>query len=91
MVGIHATMCLEAVMERVDSVVTGEAEGIVGEMISCDRDFYSMTRILRRVWTSLWQGRKPLINLVGNFSYRNNLRLNRKAYADFKSYVKAGV
>ena len=37
-----------------------------------------------------WQGRKPLINLVGNFSYRNNLRLNRKAYADFKSYVKAG-
>ena len=30
-----------------------------------------------RVW-------KPLISLVGNFSYRNNLRLNRRAYADFK-------
>jgi hypothetical protein len=29
--------------------------------------------------------------LVGNFSYRNNCRLNRKAYADFESYVKAGV
>jgi len=41
-------------------------------------------------WERLVQGRKPLINLVGNFSYRNNLRLNRKAYADFKSYVKAG-
>jgi len=26
--GIHATMCLEEVMERADSVVTGEAEGI---------------------------------------------------------------
>ena len=26
--GIHATMCIEEVMERVDSVVTGEAEGI---------------------------------------------------------------
>jgi radical SAM superfamily enzyme YgiQ (UPF0313 family) len=26
--GIHATMCLEEVMERVDSVVTGEAEGV---------------------------------------------------------------
>ena len=26
--GIHATMCLDEVMERVDSVVTGEAEGI---------------------------------------------------------------
>ena len=66
-------------------------DGIIGEMTSCDRDFYSMPRILRRVWSSLWQSRKPLISLVGNFSYRNNLRLNRKAYADFKSYVKAGV
>jgi len=26
--GIHATMCLEEVMERVDAVVTGEAEGV---------------------------------------------------------------
>jgi radical SAM superfamily enzyme YgiQ (UPF0313 family) len=58
-------------------------EGIIGEMISCDRDFYSMPRILRRVWSSLWQRRKPLISLVGNLSYRNNLRLNRKAYAGF--------
>ncbi len=61
-------------------------EGIIGEMISCDRDFYSMPRVLRRVWGSLWQRRKPLISLVGNFSYRNNLRLNCKAYADFKRY-----
>ncbi|GAF92880.1 unnamed protein product, partial [marine sediment metagenome] len=61
-------------------------EGIIGEMISCDRDFYSMQRILRRVWSSLWQRRKPLISLVGNLSYRSNLRLNCKAYADFKRY-----
>jgi radical SAM superfamily enzyme YgiQ (UPF0313 family) len=59
-------------------------EGIIEEMISCDRDFYSMPRILRRVWSSLWQRRKPLISLVGNFSYRNNIRLNCKAYPDFK-------
>ena len=64
-------------------------DGIIAEMISCDRDFYSMPRILRRVWSSLWQRRKPLISLVGNFSYRNNLRLNRKAYADFKSESKS--
>ena len=63
-------------------------EGIIDEMIACDRDFYSMRRILGRVWSSLWRRRKPLISLVGNLSYRNNLRLNRKAYADFKSYVK---
>jgi radical SAM superfamily enzyme YgiQ (UPF0313 family) len=66
-------------------------EDIIEEMISCNRDFYAIPRILRRVWSSLWQRRKPLISLVGNFSYRNNLRLNLKAYADFKSYVKAGV
>ena len=90
--GIHATMCLDEVMERVDSVVTGEAEGvwpqvledamhgylkrrydgglaeisavplarykllsldgIIQEMISCNRNFYSMPRILRRVCSS---------------------------------------
>ena len=33
----------------------------------------------------------PRPDLVGNFSYRNNLRLNRKAYADFKSSVGAGI
>jgi hypothetical protein len=59
-------------------------DGIIEEMLSCDRDFYSMPRIVRRVWSNLWQQRKPLISLVGNLSYRSNLRLNRKAYADFK-------
>jgi radical SAM superfamily enzyme YgiQ (UPF0313 family) len=61
-------------------------DGIIEEMISCDRNFYSMSRILRRVWSNLWQYRKPLITLVGNLSYRSNLRLNCKAYADFKRY-----
>jgi len=31
--GIHATMCLEEVMERVDSVVTGEAEAIWSQVL----------------------------------------------------------
>ncbi len=61
-------------------------DGIIAEMISCDRSFYSMPRVLRRVWGNLWQRRQPLITLVGNLSYRNNLRLNCKAYADFKRY-----
>jgi len=59
---------------------------VIQEMLVCDRGFYSMPRILRRVWSSLWQRRKPLINLVGSLSYRKNLQLNRQAYADFKSY-----
>jgi radical SAM superfamily enzyme YgiQ (UPF0313 family) len=66
-------------------------DGIIEEMLSCDREFYSMPRIVHRVWSNLWQQRKPLISLVGNLSYRSNLRLNRKAYADFKSSVRAGV
>jgi len=59
-------------------------DGIIQEMISCDTRFYSMPRILRRACSNLWQRRKPLITLVGSLSYRSNLRLNCKAYADFK-------
>jgi radical SAM superfamily enzyme YgiQ (UPF0313 family) len=61
-------------------------DGVIEEMVCCDRDFYSMSRITRRVWRNLWQYRKPLIALVGNLSYRSNLRLNCKAYADLKRY-----
>jgi radical SAM superfamily enzyme YgiQ (UPF0313 family) len=59
---------------------------IIEEMLSCDRDFYSMPRILSRALTNLWHRRQPLISLVGNLSYRSNLELNGKAYANFKTY-----
>ena len=59
-------------------------DGIIAEMISCDRTFYSIPRILRRVWSNLWQRRKPLSSLVANLSYRRNFRLDCTAYADFK-------
>ncbi len=58
-------------------------DGIIEEMISCDRTFLSTPRILRRVWSSVWQRRQPLITLVGNLSFRKNSRLSRKVYADF--------
>ncbi|TES94189.1 MAG: B12-binding domain-containing radical SAM protein [Desulfobacteraceae bacterium] len=61
-------------------------DGIIEEMTSCDRDFYSMPRILHRVLGNLWHRRQPLISLVGNLSYRSNLRLNDKAYANLKRY-----
>ena len=60
--------------------------GVIQEMITCDRGFYSMPRILRRVWGNLWGRRQPLISLVGNLSIRNNCQLSCKAYADFKRY-----
>ena len=59
-------------------------DGIIQEMISCNRNFYSMAGILRRVGSNLWQRREPLISLVGNFSYRGNLRVACKAYVDFQ-------
>ncbi|MCK4560794.1 MAG: B12-binding domain-containing radical SAM protein [Calditrichia bacterium] len=62
-------------------------DGISDEMLSCDRTFYSMPRILRRVWGNLWGRRQPLISLVGNLSYRKNLQLSCKAYAAFKGYL----
>jgi radical SAM superfamily enzyme YgiQ (UPF0313 family) len=61
-------------------------DGIIQEMISCNRDFYSMPRILRRLCNSLWQRRRLLFSLVGNLSHRNNFRLDCRAYADFKRY-----
>jgi len=59
-------------------------DGIIQEMISCSRDFYSMPRIVRRVSSSWWQRRQPLISLVGSLSYRSNLRLGCEAFADFQ-------
>lgn len=58
-------------------------DGIIQEMKSCDGSFYSLPRVLRRLWSNLWRRRKPLITLIGNLSYRSNLRLSCKAYADF--------
>jgi radical SAM superfamily enzyme YgiQ (UPF0313 family) len=59
-------------------------DDIIQEMISCGRNFYSLPRILRRVWSNFWQRRQPLISLVGNLSYRSNIRVDCQAYADFK-------
>jgi radical SAM superfamily enzyme YgiQ (UPF0313 family) len=61
-------------------------EEIIGEMLSCNRNFYSLPRILRRVWTNFWQRRQPLISLVGNLSYRSNIRVDTQVYTDFQRH-----
>jgi hypothetical protein len=53
---------------------------IRAEMLSCDRTFYSMPGILRRIWGNLWGRRQPLMSLVGNLSFRKNSQLSCKAY-----------
>jgi radical SAM superfamily enzyme YgiQ (UPF0313 family) len=60
------------------------AEAVIREMVDCNRIFYSMFGVVRRVWRSWWQRRKPIMNLVANLSTRNNGRVERKAYADFQ-------
>jgi len=59
-------------------------DGIIQEMMSCNREFYSVPRITRRVCDNLLNGRRPLITLVGNLSYRSNIRVDCKAYGDFR-------
>ncbi|MBM4035262.1 MAG: B12-binding domain-containing radical SAM protein [Planctomycetes bacterium] len=62
-------------------------DAIIAEMMACNRSFYSLPRIARRVWSGLWRRRKPLISLVANLSYRSNMRVDRKAYADFQRHL----
>jgi radical SAM superfamily enzyme YgiQ (UPF0313 family) len=59
-------------------------EGIIREMIACNRRFYSLARISRRVWSSFWRRCHPLLSLVGNLSYRNNSRVDCMTYANFQ-------
>ena len=54
------------------------------DLPSINRNFYSMPRILRRVCSNVLQRRAPLISCVGNLSYRSNIRVDCKAYANFK-------
>jgi radical SAM superfamily enzyme YgiQ (UPF0313 family) len=64
---------------------------IIQEMINCNRDFYFLPHIARRMCSALWGCRQPLISLVGNLSYRSNCRVDRKAYADFRRERMSGV
>jgi radical SAM superfamily enzyme YgiQ (UPF0313 family) len=59
-------------------------DDVIQEMVSCNETFYSVPHLLRRVFSSFWHRRKPLISLAGNLSYRGNLRRDAEAYASFK-------
>jgi radical SAM superfamily enzyme YgiQ (UPF0313 family) len=56
---------------------------IVREMEACDGTFYAVRPILRRVWRSVRHWRQPLIALVANLSYRNNMNLSRASCTAF--------
>jgi len=52
-------------------------EDILEEMNTCERRFYSLWNIFRRVSLNFLRRRHPVISLVSNLSYRNNARLSR--------------
>ena len=53
---------------------------ILQEMDVCNRQFYSLASVLRRLWSSVWRRRAPLILLVSNLSFRSNIRTDRDLY-----------
>ncbi|RPJ64314.1 MAG: radical SAM protein [Acidobacteria bacterium] len=57
---------------------------IIQEAHRCSASFYSAPRILARLGSSIWRWRQPVISCVGNFSYRSNIKVDRKGYADFQ-------
>ena len=62
---------------------------VMKEMDDCNRTFYSVQGVASRFWSSFWQWRKPLINLITNLSTRNNSRVETKSYVDFERHLAA--
>ena len=58
-------------------------EASIDEVDTCNRDFYSVPRIMRRVGLDLWGRRQPLRSLVSNLAYRSNARLGFEVHAAF--------
>ena len=59
-------------------------EESMDEVESCNRYFYSRSRIARRFARDLLGRRQPLRSLVTNLAYRNNFRLGTAARANFR-------
>jgi radical SAM superfamily enzyme YgiQ (UPF0313 family) len=57
----------------------------VTEMISCSKRFYSIPRMLRRLWRNLWRGQSLPIGLAGGLSYKRNIRIDRSKLEAFLS------
>ena len=62
---------------------------IYREMDTCNKKFYSSSRIARRMWGWLTKSRWPVFTLVSNLSNRNNARLYRKVFWEFAASQEA--
>jgi transposase len=57
------------------------------EMDECNRAFYSVSGVAARFWRTLWQRRKPLINLIANLSTMRNSRAESLSYPTFEQHL----
>ena len=55
---------------------------LVEEMNCCDRSFYSLWQIFRRVADGCLRRRRPILSLVSSLSYRRNAKLSQDSYAE---------
>ncbi len=53
---------------------------ILREMDACNRRFYSLPRVLWRIWRSFWRGHGLMLTTVSNLSFRRNVRADRELY-----------
>jgi len=62
-------------------------DDVLQEMITCNHTFYSLPRVLRRIWSSVRHYRKPWLSIIGNFSSRGNIRLAHRLYEVYRRQV----
>ncbi|MEJ2205664.1 MAG: radical SAM protein, partial [Gemmatimonadota bacterium] len=63
---------------------------IIEEMDVCNRRFYSLQGIARRVGRNLWKRRNVILTLIASLSYRNNGRLSRNLWHEL-NWIENGV
>jgi radical SAM superfamily enzyme YgiQ (UPF0313 family) len=56
----------------------------ISEMSSCSKRFYTLPKILRRLWRNLRRGQSAVIGLGGGLSYWKNIQLEQQKLDDFE-------
>ncbi len=62
-------------------------DDILREMITCNNTFYSMPRVIRRIWSRARHLHKPWLSIIGNFSSRGNIRRAQRWYQVYRRQV----
>ncbi|MBN1551944.1 hypothetical protein JW979_10760, partial [bacterium] len=69
---------------RYKNLTTDEA---IAEMNLCSKRFYTLPKILRRLWLNMRHRQSLVIGLAGGLSYRKNIRIECTKLGDFSSRI----